>query len=123
MRKNILLIGLLSILGGAAVVLAAETASVAGNWTVTFTTPRGERTSTLVIVQDGEKLTVTREGERGDATGSGTIAGNAVEWSFTRETRRGTMTVSYKGSVDGDTMTGEVDMHGRSVPWKAVRAK
>jgi hypothetical protein len=106
----------------AAVPLAAAT-DVSGNWTMTSTTPRGERTSTLVIVQDGEKLTVTSKSDRGESTGAGTLKGEAIEWSITRETPMGPMTVTYKGTVAGDTMSGEVMMRDQPMPWKAVRAK
>jgi hypothetical protein len=102
--------------------LAAAT-DVSGSWTMTATTPRGERTSTLVFVQEGETLTVTSKSERGESTGAGTITGDAIEWSITRETPMGPMTVTYKGTVAGDTMSGEAMMRDQPMPWKAVRAK
>jgi hypothetical protein len=105
-----------------AVPLAAAT-DVSGTWTMIATTPRGERTSTLVIVQDGEKLTVTSKSERGEATGAGTLTGDAIEWSITRETPMGPMTVVYKGTVAGDTMSGEATIRDQPMPWKAVRTK
>lgn len=105
-----------------AVPLAAAT-DVSGSWTMTATTPRGERTSTLVFVQEGEKLTVTSKSERGESTGAGTITGDAIEWSITRETPMGPMTVTYKGTVAADTMSGEAMMRDQPMPWKAVRAK
>ena len=105
-----------------AVPLAAAT-DVSGSWTMTATTPRGERTSTLVFVQEGEKLTVTSKSERGESTGAGTITGDAIEWSITRETPMGAMTVTYKGTVAGDTMAGEAMMRDQPMPWKAVRVK
>jgi hypothetical protein len=123
MRKSGTMIVFASLLGVAAIATAAEPTDVSGTWTMTMTTPRGERTSTLVFVQDGEKLTVTSKSERGESTGAGTITGNAIEWSITRETPMGTMSSTYRGTVEGASMSGTVDMRGNDVPWKAVRAE
>ena len=88
-----------------------------------MTTPRGDRTSDVTFVQDGEKLTVTMKSERGDATGEGTVKGEAIEWTVTRQTPRGEMTVNYKGKgTDENTMEGEAQMGDfGTMPWKAVR--
>jgi hypothetical protein len=115
-------IALATLVALAAVPLAAA-ADLSGTWTMTATTPRGERTSTLTFVQEGEKLTVTSKSERGESTGAGTIKGDAIEWSITRETPMGPMTVTYKGTVAGDTMSGEAMMRDQPMPWKAVRAQ
>jgi hypothetical protein len=73
--------------------------------------------------QDGEKITVTMESRRGDeVTAEGTIKGNAIEWTVSRETPRGEMTMTYKGTVDGDTMSGTVEMGDfGSADWSAKR--
>lgn len=91
--------------------LAAQNADVSGDWQLTMQTPRGEMTMDMSIVQDGEKITVTMAGMRGgEATGEGTIKGNAIEWTITRSTQRGEFTSVYKGTVEGDTMSGTVEM-------------
>jgi hypothetical protein len=110
-------------LGMAALTATAADVSVAGAWTMTMTTPRGERTSTLTFVQDGEKLTVTSKNDRGESNGTGTLKGADIEWSITRTTPMGEMTFAYKGKVDGDTMSGETKMMDNTVPWKATRNK
>lgn len=97
---------------------------VTGDWLLTMTTPQGERTSDVTFVQDGEKLTVTVKSQRGESTGEGTVKGNAIEWTITRSTPRGEMTITYNGTVEGDTMSGEVQMGGfGSAEWKATRKK
>jgi hypothetical protein len=110
------------------VLLNAQDIDVTGDWEMTSETPRGERTQTIHFKQDGEKLTVTMQGgfrggqEGGEITSEGTIEGNKIEWSFTRNTPRGEFTVKYTGTVDGDSMTGEVDRGpGRTSPWIAKR--
>ena len=96
---------------------------VTGDWEMTMVSPRGERTSTVHLEQDGEKITVTMEGRQGDEiTGEGTIQGNAIEWTISRSTPRGDMTMTYEGTVDGDTMSGTVEVgdFGR-FDWTAER--
>lgn len=88
-----------------------QATDVSGEWEFTLQTPRGERTSTIKIVQEGEKITVTMPGMRGDeVTGEGTVKGNAIEWTITRSTPRGEFTVTYKGTVEGTTMSGTAEM-------------
>jgi hypothetical protein len=85
--------------------------NVTGDWEMTMKGPRGERTRDIKFVQEGEKLTVTMPGFRGEEiTAEGTVKGNKIEWSITRNTPRGEFTVSYTGTVEGDTMEGEVRM-------------
>ncbi len=121
MKTNRILIVSLVLLAVAAVTVTAADVNVAGAWTMKMTTPRGERTSTLTFVQDGAKLTVTSKSDRGESTGTGTLTGNAIEWSITRETPMGQMTMTYKGKVDGDTMSGETKMMDSTIPWTATR--
>ncbi|MGB4704718.1 MAG: hypothetical protein WBI18_06560 [Candidatus Saccharicenans sp.] len=98
--------------------------NVTGEWSFTITTPRGERTSDIKFVQEGEKLTVTMQGMRGgEITAEGTVKGNQIEWSVTRETPQGTFTMTYRGKIeDANTITGEVEMGNfGTATWKAVR--
>ncbi|MGD9345577.1 MAG: hypothetical protein PVH84_06920 [Candidatus Aminicenantes bacterium] len=91
--------------------LGAMDVDVTGDWEMTMESPRGgEITRDVHFEQDGEKITVTMESRRGDeVTAEGTINGSEIEWTVSRETPRGQMTMTYKGTVDGDTMTGTVD--------------
>lgn len=109
------------LLGLAAATAVAGAGDLTGTWTLTSTTPRGERTSTLVLTQKGTALSVTLTGERGESTGSGKVEGDTVEWTLTRQTPMGEVTLTYRGKVTGDTMAGEVQMMDRTTPWKAVR--
>lgn len=121
MKKACLVFLLLAISG--LLTLAAQV-NVTGDWSFTITTPRGERTSDIKFVQDGEKLTVTMQGMRGgEITGEGTVKGDNIEWSITREGPRGSFTMTYKGKIqDANTITGEVEMGNfGTATWKAVR--
>jgi hypothetical protein len=121
MRTYRTLILFTMLLGLASVFATAEDVDVSGSWTLTMTTPMGERSSALVFVQDGEKLTVTSTGDRGESVGSGTIMGTTIEWSIARQTPMGERTVTYKGEVAGGRMTGEIQMMNNRVEWQATR--
>jgi hypothetical protein len=119
--KSFVLAALL-ILAPLTLCLAQETANVSGEWDFTMTTPRGEMKATAKFAQDGEKLSVTMVSERGESAGTGTIKGADLEWTITRESPRGTFTITYKGKVEGNTMSGEAQMGDfGSAEWKATK--
>ncbi len=105
--------------------LAAQQVNVSGDWEMTSTGRGGqERTTPIHFEQDGEKITVTMQGFRGnEMKGEGTIKGNEIEWSFTISIpERGDMTMTYKGKVEGDTMSGTVQRGDfGSSEWKAKK--
>jgi hypothetical protein len=101
----------LLVLASLALFIQAQGTDVSGEWDFTMKTPRGERTSVIKFVQEGEKITVTMQGFRGgEVTGEGTVKGNEIEWTVTRSTQRGEFTVTYKGTVEGDLMSGTAEM-------------
>jgi len=113
----------LSILFLLVVSLNALEADVTGDWEITITTQRGERTRSMHIDQEGEKITVTMEGMRGgEMKGEGTVKGNEIEWTVTMETQRGEFSISYSGKIEGDTMSGEAQMGDfGTMEWKAKK--
>ena len=92
------------------ILLTAQEVDVSGDWEMTMQIRDREMIQSVHFDQDGEKITVTMESRMGESTGEGTIKGNKVEWTITRETPRGDMTITYSGTVEGDTMTGEAQM-------------
>lgn len=120
LKANVILISLAILVLGTA--LSAQEIDISGDWELTMTTQRGEMTSSMSIVQDSGKITVTMEGRGGgENTGEGTISGNKVEWTITRSTPRGDFTMTYKGTVDGNTMTGEIERGERTIEWTAAK--
>ena len=103
--------------------LSAQEVNVTGDWELTTETPRGEITRAVHFEQEGENLIVTMEGREGEeVTGEGTVKGNEIEWTVTRSTPRGEFTMTYTGTVEGDTMSGEVQMGDRgSIEWTAKK--
>ncbi len=91
--------------------LLAMAIDVSGTWEMTTQGPQGERTAEMTIEQDGEKIKVTMPGFRGDEmTGEGTVKDNTIEWTFSFSTQRGDMTLTYSGTVEGNSMSGQVQM-------------
>ena len=101
-------------LGAAGSLLAQDApvkpADVAGVWEMTTQgTPQGDMTSEATFVQEGEKIKYTAAGFGGmEMTGEGTVKGQDVEWTVVISTPQGDFALTYKGKVDGETMTGEV---------------
>jgi hypothetical protein len=96
---------------------------VSGEWELVVETRNGEMASTVKFIQEGENLKVSMTEPRGgDTTGEGSIKGNDIQWSIVRETGRGKLTIVYKGTVQGATMSGQTligDVSG--APWKAAK--
>lgn len=97
--------------------------SLDGNWTITMTTPMGERTAALSLKTVGGALTGTQSadgnsGEIFDATADG----NNVAWKIDI-TDPMQLTLAYTGAVDGDSMSGDMSIGPMgSFPFTGVRA-
>jgi uncharacterized protein (DUF2147 family) len=103
----------LGLVASATLIQAAEKAAakskldITGTWNMFVTTPQGSGNPVFTLKQDGNKLTGTYAGYFGEAPVTGTIKGNDVEMKYTM---RGSTTV-YKGKViDGNKMSGTVDI-------------
>lgn len=90
-----------------------------GTWDMTMAAPEGGGgnggganrggggAQSLVITQDGDKYKVTHKSPRGDVTSDATVDGSSISWTEQREGRNGnTMQISFKATVDGDSMKG-----------------
>jgi hypothetical protein len=96
---------------------------ISGEWELTIQSPRRERTQKVAFSQDGEDLTVIMEGMQGDEIeGQGTVEGDQIEWTITRSTPRGEFSMTFKGTIEGDTMSGEVSFGDRGpFEWTAEK--
>jgi hypothetical protein len=103
------------------VALAADTpANVAGNWTVKATGGRRGRTinQTLVIQQDGSKISGTFQGPRQSGKLDGAVTGNTIKFHVDAK-----MPLDYAGTVDGDNMKGSLTGEGKTGDFSATRSK
>ena len=104
--------------------MVSYAADMTGSWKSSMETPQGTFERTFVLKQDGEKLTgkiVTQRGET--EIKDGKVKG--AEFEFTVEQSRGgnTMSVPYKGKMDGDTLKGTMGAGDRVREWTATRQK
>ncbi len=115
-----LALGILILAGLSLFALAVD---ISGTWEVTAQTQQGDWTSEMKIQQDGEKITVTMEGFRGnEMKGEGAIKDNKIEWTVTISTQQGDFSISYTGTVEGDTMSGEAAIGDMgSMEWTAKK--
>ncbi len=122
MPKVLAVFSILLIIALSLPLVATET-DVSGDWELSVQTRRGEITWSVHFDQDGQSLTVTMIGPRGnETTGEGTINDSQIEWTITRSTPRGEMTITYKGEVKGQIMSGEVQFGNfGSRQWKATK--
>jgi len=99
------------------VAMASDTAAkVAGTWRVTASNGRRKVTQTLVIQQDGARISGTFKGPRQSGTLEGTLTGNAITFHVTAKTP-----LDYTGTVDGDSMKGTLSGDGKNGDWTATR--
>ena len=80
---------------------ADASANVAGSWTFSVWGEAGRATQTIVIQQDGAKITGTFKGPRQSGTIAGTVDGNKI--SFHVKARRD---LDYAGTVKGTLSSG-----------------
>src|SRR5512140_762155 len=126
MRFRYLLAVILAVGALSAQTVPAKPAAIGGTWEMTTTgTPQGDMTADITIVQDKETIKVTMAGMQGmEMTGEGTVKGQDVAWTLTISTPQGDFVLTYKGKVDGETMSGEVQAGDfGSFPWTAKKKK
>ena len=89
--------------------LSQEPANVAGKWEMTNETPRGTQTSTFTFEQEENVLTGTVATQRGETPiNSGSVEGNVVTFTIVRGMGDRSMEITYSGTLDGDTITGNM---------------
>lgn len=82
---------------------------VSGTWMLEVNTPAGTGTPTLVLKQQGEKLTGSYTSNQfGEAAVTGSLKGNAISFAFDLNIEGNAVTVVYTGTVEKDTMSGSL---------------
>ena len=84
--------------------------SIDGTWNLTFDTPIGTQETTLAAKAVGGALTGTQTGRDGSQDiHEGVVNGDEVSWSLAI-TSPMPMTLEFKGTVNGDAMSGSVKL-------------
>ena len=92
--------------------LAQQGTNVTGEWNFTVTTDQGGGNPTFTFKQEGEKLTGKYNGTFGAADLTGTVKGNAIQFTFTVDVQGQQAPITYKGTVEKNTMKGTMDIAG-----------
>ncbi len=112
----------LGIVAAALTVAVAAQTNVAGEWTINIDTEQGAQSAELTLTQDGEKLTGTLVSEMGTLEFEGTIMGNELKWVMEVDAGGAFLEIAMAGTVDGDTITGTLDLGGYGGgDWTATR--
>jgi hypothetical protein len=126
MRFRYVLVLILAVGALSAQTAPVKPADIGGIWELTTSgTPQGDMTADVTFVQDKETLKVSMAGMGGmEMKGEGKVTGQDVEWVLTISTPQGDFALTYKGKVDGETMSGEVQAGDfGSFPWTAKKKK
>jgi hypothetical protein len=86
----------------------AQTTNVSGNWKLTLETPNGPASPSLVLKQEGEKLTGTYKGRFGESPLEGAVKGKEIKFTVKENAQGQEFVLEYAGAVEGDTMKGKV---------------
>jgi len=84
--------------------------SADGNWNLVVVTPMGDRQATLSVKTNGNALTGSQAAD-GNSTDifDGTVNGNDVSWKVSI-TDPMPMTLEFTGSINGDEISGSVQL-------------
>jgi seryl-tRNA(Sec) selenium transferase len=105
------------------VVPTGTPASVEGNWAVTIHYVRGTGEQQFALKQDGNQVTGEQHGEIYNTTIAGSVHANELALTSTLPVTGYPLTCRFKGTIDGNRMSGTVNMgeYGEA-KWEAVRS-
>lgn len=85
-------------------------AQLAGNWTITTSSPQGTMESTLNVTPSGSGFTGTMTSQMmgSSPVTDGTVEGRRVSWNTTVQFGGQSFTLTYAGELDGNRMSGTV---------------
>jgi hypothetical protein len=92
----------------ATLTVGAQSTNVSGNWKLTLETPNGTANPSLVLKQDGEKLTGTYKGRFGESPLVGAVKGKEIKFTVKVNAQGQEILLEYAGAIEGDTMKGKV---------------
>jgi uncharacterized pyridoxal phosphate-dependent enzyme len=101
-----------------------QPAPLAGQWDVRLEFGRGSANHSIVIEQDGAKLTGAHHAEFYSGNLSGTVAANTVRFRSSFRAEGQGLSYSFTGTVEGDKMSGVVNLgeYGET-KWTAQKHK
>lgn len=105
------------------VVPTGSPASVAGTWDVTVHYLRGTGEQQFILKQDTNQITGEHHGEIYNTTIAGAVHANEIALTSTLPVRGYPLTCRFKGTVEGNKMSGTVNMgeYGEA-KWEAIKS-
>ncbi len=104
----------------------SKTADVTGKWIMTLEMPMGTANPTLVLKQEGEKITGSYTGRYGTFALEGTIKERTIVFTFTMTAEGESVPMTFTGEVatDGQTIKGSATLGPMGdATWSAKRDK
>ncbi len=96
----------------ASTLAAAQAANITGKWVFDVQTDQGSGSPVFTFKQEGEKLTGRYQGTFGEADLAGTVKGDAISFLFKADAQGTAVEISYKGTIEKDTIKGTLDLGG-----------
>ena len=123
MKTLVLLLGTVSLVLSLPVPSHAQALDVSGEWAVSVNTDNGQVAATLVLKQDGEKITGSIRSDMGESVIEGTMKEKTLSFAFAFPAPDGSnMTVTMTGTVDGTSIKGSYDAGGMMAgEWTATK--
>ena len=107
MLRRVFVISLAAV-GAFSMSAMAADANVTGTWNMTVESPMGTGNPVFTLTQKGADVTGTYKGQLGEAPVKGTMKGNALELKYNINAQGTDLTITYAGTVEGDTIKGKV---------------
>lgn len=118
-NRQVVILGI--VIAAFTVAVTAQT-DVTGKWDLMFNLESGPAPATMTLTQDGEKVMGSLTSDQGTFEFEVTVSGDTLEWTFELDAGGGVIEITVTGTVDGDEMTGTVDLGGYGGgDWTATR--
>ncbi len=89
----------------------AAPAQVGGTWTMTLTSPMGPMDMTMTLTQTGASFSGSMTSQMGSQElNDGQITGRTVTWTIVVQFGGQSITLNYRGDVEGNRMTGSAEL-------------
>jgi len=103
---------------------AAPAADITGSWSFKVTSPQGEHGSTLVVTQQGEKITGAFQSDRGEFKIDGTVKDDQIEFFVRYTGDDAPPSIPFRGKIEGpDKMRGQYNAGDVTGEWTAAKIK
>lgn len=90
---------------------AAPLAQIGGTWTMNLNSPQGPMDITMTVTQSGSSFSGTMTSMMGTSDISdGQVTGRSLTWTMTLQVGGQSITINYRGEVDGNRMTGTAEL-------------